>query len=67
MCLAAEGLKLIFTKMINLTCLTHGLHRVAEKIKILYPEVNKLISNVKKIFTKAPLRVNYFTERAPVT
>ena len=67
MCLAAEGLKLIFTKMIHLACLAHGLHRAAEKIKILYPQVNKLISNVKKIFTKAPSRVNYFTERAPVT
>ena len=67
MCLAAEGLKLTFPKMIHLTCLAHGLHRVAEKIRILYPQVNKLISNVKKIFTKAPLRINYFAEKAQGT
>ena len=67
MCLAAEGLKLTFPKMIYLTFLAHGLHRVAEKIRILNPQVNKLISNVKKIFTKAPLKINYFAEKAPGT
>jgi hypothetical protein len=41
------------------------LHRVAEEIRGNYPDVNKLISNVKKIFIKAPLRVQKFKEIAP--
>lgn len=64
---AAEALKMFYPKMIHLTCLAHGLHRVAEEIRQNFPEVDKLISNVKKIFLKAPSRVATFKELAPLT
>jgi hypothetical protein len=36
-----------------------------EKIRGNYPEVDSLISNVKKIFLKASLRVEKFKQKAP--
>lgn len=41
-------IKTLYSKMIHTTCLAHGLHRVAETIRILNPEVDKIIVNVKK-------------------
>jgi hypothetical protein len=43
--------------MIHTTCLAHGLHREAETVRILNPEVDKIIASVKKIFIKAPSHV----------
>ncbi|KAE9536846.1 hypothetical protein AGLY_006908 [Aphis glycines] len=48
------------------TCLAHGLHRVAETVRILNPKVDKIIANVKKIFNKAPSRVQIFKDIAPL-
>lgn len=50
---------------LHLTCLAHGLHRVAEKIRECYPKVDLFISNIKKIFLKAPDRVNLFHSMLP--
>ena len=41
-------------------CLAHGLNRVGEEIRSKYPKVNKLVSNVKKIYLKTPLRISIF-------
>lgn len=49
---AARALNVLYPKMIHLTCTAHGLHRVADFVKDKFDDVNKLISNVKKIFTK---------------
>lgn len=57
---AADGLKISFPKMIHLTCLAHGFHRVTELIRDSFPQVNLLISNVKKIFKKSPSRISFF-------
>lgn len=62
---AAAALKILFPKMMHLTCLAHGLHRVAEHIRSLFPDVDRLVSNVKKVFLKAPSRVQLFKEMAP--
>ncbi|KAF0709481.1 DUF659 domain-containing protein [Aphis craccivora] len=43
--------------VVHITCLAHGLHWVAEEIHNMFPKVDKLISNVKKTFLKAPYRV----------
>jgi hypothetical protein len=51
--------------MVHITCLAHGLHRVAEEIRNMFPKVDKLISNVKKTFLKAPYRVQIFKNEAP--
>ena len=62
---AATGLQTSYPKMVHLTCLAHGLHRVAEHIRSLYPDIDSLISCIKKIFVKAPLRVQIFTAGHP--
>lgn len=62
---AATGLKVLFPKMIHVTCVAHAMHRVAETIRAFYPEVDRLISNVKKVFNKAPSRIRKFNETAP--
>ena len=45
----------------------HALHRVCETIRVLYPNVDKLIANTKKVFVKSPSRVKIFKTRAPNT
>jgi len=57
---AARSLDIFFTNMIHLTCLAHGLHRIADKIRKHFPKVDNLISNGKKIFLKALSRVLFF-------
>lgn len=55
MCSAMNALKVLLPKMIHLTCLTHGLHRVAEYIRIKYADVNSLIENGKALFSKVSI------------
>lgn len=62
---AATGLKIIFPKMLHLTCLAHALHRVAEEIRSGFSDVDRLISNGKKVFLKAPSRIEIFKRIAP--
>jgi hypothetical protein len=50
---AGKGLKMLYPRMVHLTCPAHGLHREAEEIRGNYPDVDSLISNVKKIFLKS--------------
>jgi len=45
--------------------MTRGLRRVSEAIRDKFPKVDVLISNTKKIFLKAPARVNTFKEMCP--
>uniref|UniRef100_A0A915DTZ2 DUF659 domain-containing protein n=1 Tax=Ditylenchus dipsaci TaxID=166011 RepID=A0A915DTZ2_9BILA len=59
---AREVLSALYPNMIHQTCLCHALHRVAEQIRFLFPDVDNLISNVKKVFTKAPTRISLFRE-----
>jgi hypothetical protein len=47
------------------TCLAHALHRVAEKIRELFPNVDRLIAKTKAVFVKAPYRVHRFRELQP--
>lgn len=44
--------KCLYQKMVHITCLAHGLHRVAEFIRSQFEDVNDLISNVKILFRK---------------
>jgi len=57
---AGSDLKNVYTKMIHTICRAHALHRIAEEICGLFNIVDKLISNMKKIFRKAPYRVSLF-------
>jgi len=51
---AGDTLKVLYTKMVRVTCTSHGLHRTAKQIRIQFPKVDKLIANVKRVFKKAP-------------
>lgn len=62
---AGTVLKNFYTKMIHVTCCAHGLHRIAEQIRGQFGTVDELISNMKKIFRKAPYRVEMFKLEAP--
>ncbi|KAL4084124.1 hypothetical protein QTP88_027959 [Uroleucon formosanum] len=61
---AFGGIRSAF-KQIHLTCLAHGIHRVAENIREKFKKVDKLISRVKQVFLKAPSRVLVFNSEAP--
>jgi hypothetical protein len=51
-----------FPRVIHVTCIVHGLHRVAEEVRGQFRDVDALISNVKKIFLKCNSRVQLFKE-----
>lgn len=38
---AAKTLKIFFPKLIHITCMAHAVNRVLEKIRELYPDINK--------------------------
>ena len=62
---AGNTLKAIFPKMLHVTCATHALHRIAEEVRIMFPNVDKLVANGKKIFLKSASRATVFRETAP--
>ena len=62
---AMLGLNVLYPKMIHITCIAHGLHRVAELIQHNYSEVNQFISAAKTVFVKVPLRVQKFRNSYP--
>lgn len=57
---AGKNLKIFYPNLKHITCVVHGLHRVAEEVRANFPNVNRLISSVKKVFLKAPLRVESY-------
>lgn len=65
MCKSIKGLKILFPKLVHLTCLAHGTHRVAETIREIFPEVDGLISAVKKVYKKSPKRIKVFKVQCP--
>lgn len=59
MVLAMKRMKAsLFPKMVHMTCLAHGLNRVAEFIKCDFKEVDEWITNVKQIFRKVSFAVS---------
>jgi len=61
---AANSLKALYSKMVHVTCLAHAHHRVAETIRGKFNNVDGLVSNVKKVFLKAPSRLEIFKTEA---
>jgi hypothetical protein len=51
---AATALEVFYQNLINFTCMTHGLLRVAEEVRSNVPDVNKLISSTTKSFCESP-------------
>jgi len=46
---AGEVLKSLYSKMIHVTCVVHGLHRMAEEVRSQFNVVDKVISIIKNI------------------
>jgi hypothetical protein len=62
---AAKVLQLLFTKMIHIICIAHGLHHISEEMRKHFSKLNSLISIGKIVFLKSPLRINAFQTIAP--
>jgi len=62
---SGKSIQVFYPKVIHVTCIVHGLHLIAEKIRANYCKVDKVIANVKKVFLKAPYRVAIFKDKAP--
>ncbi|XP_068082447.1 uncharacterized protein [Anabrus simplex] len=62
---AGKSLKLLYPKMLHVTCLAHAMHRVAEELRKKSFSVNSVISSVKIIFIKAPSRICAFKMMHP--
>jgi hypothetical protein len=61
---ATEGLAVSYPKQTHVTGVAHALDRVYETIPVLYPDVNKLAANGKKIFVISPARIELFKNKA---
>lgn len=55
---AYKALKVLYPKMLHVTCLAHALHLIRENIRSTFSVANILVSEVKRVFNKAPNRVN---------
>jgi hypothetical protein len=62
---AGKTIGALYSKMVHVTCLAHGVHKVTEERRRRFTKVDKLISKVKQIFLKSPARVFFFLNRAP--
>jgi hypothetical protein len=59
---AGQNLKIFFPNLLHVTCMAHAMNRVAETVREAFPLVNKLINGGKKVFLKAPSRVQVYKE-----
>jgi hypothetical protein len=48
-------------------CVAHPLHWVCETISVLYPNVEKLVSNGKRIFVKLTVTIQLCENNTPDT
>src|SRR6266699_2470582 len=57
---AAKGLKVLYSKMMHITCLVHALHRIADCVRLQFENIDHLISNIKKVYVKSTKRIEQF-------
>lgn len=55
-------IKLFYSKVVHISCVAHGLHRVVEKIRNQFSKVDKHIPNVIKIFFKNSITYDTFPQ-----
>ena len=55
-----SSLRCLYPKLIHITCLAHGVHRVCEVVRQQYPMINRIIACGKQLFSKAPFRRQSF-------
>lgn len=51
--------------MVFITCFAHGLHRICGTIRSNFKTIDRLIATGKKVFLKAPARINYLRRKFP--
>lgn len=54
---AGKYINTLYSKCRHLTCLAHAFHRIAEKVRGEFSEVDKVVASVKKVFRKSPVRI----------
>jgi len=54
--------ELLYPELINVTCLCHSLSRVCEEVWKIYPNVDKLIIDLKNVLVKWSRRTNLLME-----
>jgi hypothetical protein len=57
---AGGALQIFYSNIIHIPCVAYGLNRVAEKVRDIFPGINKLVSNGKNFFLKAPHRITAY-------
>lgn len=62
---AGKNLKTLYGKLLHVTCIAHGMNRVAEDIPSHFPEVDKFVANMKAAFKKAPRRIEIYKAKYP--
>jgi hypothetical protein len=62
-----KGLSVSYPKLIHDMCVVHALQRVCETICVLYPNLDNLVANGKKIFVKLPAKIQLFKDKSPYT
>jgi hypothetical protein len=62
---AGKSIEVLYSKMVHITCVAHGVHRVTEEIRGRFSNVAKLIAKVKQIFLKCPPCVLFFKNKSP--
>lgn len=66
---AIENLKKaeLYPNLNHITCLCHALNRVCEVIRIEHPEINEMISSIKKVLLKSNKRKINFCKETQLT
>ena len=59
---AGKSLKLFYSNMVHMTCIAYTCNLISEKVRELFPNINILINNGKKIFLKSPSRISIFRD-----
>ena len=63
--LAEQNLKVLYPKMIHVTCMAHLINRITDCIRLNHKLTDKLISEDNKIFIKCRSRNEIFKKFAP--
>jgi hypothetical protein len=56
----SRGQLYLYPELLRVTCVSYALYRICEIMRVLYPNVDKLVAYGKKIFVKSPARIELF-------
>jgi hypothetical protein len=64
---AALNVKPFYSNLVHLICVTNDIHWTAEKIIDTFRNINDIINKGKKVFSKAPYKIQLYKEMLPNT